>query len=282
MKFKTHARRKYYEALKKVDSRVRDTVTTTSAFGLREKIFDLKYDPSILENRTYYQVESDADFIAAKGNEGRFMELKKIRAETNLIKFFIIIDIIEGRKLTQAKSKYIKEWSTHILSGEKTEFMPSTYSQLTFGDLSQQDIATLHNTLGFEYSKSFDSFEFIELVFELAETINTSLVLEFEQALKSKLYNREWRINEITSSNGIGLNNMKKYLLDRIERAQWNKALQYTHRERDYIKKMASLGRGLGSVDKEYLETDMQSLDHFIDEINEVDERDELLDICRD
>ena len=115
-----------------------------------------------------------------------------------------------------------------------------------FGDFLASDLKSLRRNLGFTYDVSFKNFDRNELIFEIGEVINLNLLSEFEAVLRSKLLESEWNISAFLSSgSGNGLNNTKKFLLDRIEKAHWKKSLKFTTFEKSMIKKMFSLDRGV-------------------------------------
>lgn len=62
-------------------------------------------------------------------------------------------------------------------------------------------------------------------------------------------------------------------VLARYEEQAFRCAGQFTDSDIGHIKSMFTVGRNFDSFDKAYLKTDLQSLDHFIEDVNPYDSR---------
>lgn len=63
-----------------------------------------------------------------------------------------------------------------------------------------------------------------------------------------------------------------------FEELSWRMAAKYDDHDKDNITKMFSLGRGLDRFDQVFFNLDMQSFNHFFDEANTYDDRQQLLE----
>lgn len=210
------------------------------------------------------------------------MELKKIKSESNLIKFSILYKILKGEELTQNQAKYLEFWEQSVINETPGTLLPKLHSKLKFSDIESEDHQTLSESFKFTYSPDFNEFYLNELIFEISSILNEQLIQNFEQVLKFRNLSSNWSI-ENQNSNFIfsNLNNMKKFLLDRVEKTQWKNKIKYNEEEIQIIKDIFALGRGSTEYEKLMLKKDLESLDKFIREINNNDDRDHLLNNCK-
>lgn len=290
--FRIQAEKNYFKALRALDGRKSDKVTMFSANQIKgknsklkisiERILDLTYNESIMIENKYYNVETDSDFLSVSNNEQQFLELKKIKSESSLIKFAIVTKVLRNEALTELELQYLNRWENSILQNKPESILPPVHSSLRFGDLQPEDLLILKNDLKFTYNPEFANFSLNDLTFEISNILNEQFITNFEQALRMKKISNEWGLqaeSHILESSGI--NNFKKFLLDRAEKTQWKKSMRYSEEEIDSIKQIFALGRGSTPYEKAMLEKDLESFDAFIAKINDNDQRDNLLNECK-
>lgn len=62
-------------------------------------------------------------------------------------------------------------------------------------------------------------------------------------------------------------------MLAQYEEMAFRAAGQFTEKDIGHIKQMFLVGRNFDKFDREYLETDIKSLEHFIEDVNAFDSR---------
>ena len=211
------------------------------------------------------------------------MKRKRILAESNLVKFSILTKIVNNEPLTANQTHFLQLWRKAIVDGNKETLLPINETLKSFGELSTADIHNLHNDLGFTFFEGCNEFILNDLIFELGQVINTKLILQFEECLLSTSLLDEWGIElPLGTKRFDGVNNTKKFLLDKIEKVQWKKALMYSEDELRRIKEVFALDRGITDSDRIMLEHDLEGLDEFLGQVNDLENRDELLTHCKE
>lgn len=67
---------------------------------------------------------------------------------------------------------------------------------------------------------------------------------------------------------------------EQIKEYTWRKAGQFAAEDRERIHEMYSVLRGKSQMDRSWLPIDKQSLDEFLDDVNNYDERNKALEQC--
>ena len=241
----------------------------------------MKHKADILTPKTYFHIDNDVDFGLCQKDPNLYMQRKKITAEVDYIKFSILTKIANGDSLSNAQKQYLLAWQSSLINQTPEALLPKNHSDLTFGDLKAGDFQTL-NDLGFTHIPEFNSFLLNDLVFEFNQISNTSLIPQFEQYLKHKTISENWDIPApLSTFNFSGVNNTKKYLLDKIEKTNWKKNLKFSEEEISKFKEMFSLGRGSSKYDKLMLELDLESFEQFLEQVNDLDNREDMINICK-
>ena len=246
-----------------------------------EKLIELKYNPEMLKEKKYYKVENDPDYINSNGDRLQFMIKKRIQAETNIIKFIIMTKVLNGDTLTRYETKYLNLWTQNISGNSTSSILPGSYSKQKMGSISSNDLEILENQFEFTYDSSFNNFSLNEIFFEVSEMLNKDLIKQFEASLKAKIFEKHWNISPVYGSLvSSGLNNHKRFLLDKAEAQMWNNNFAYSKEDEEAIIGLFSLGRGLTKADQVFLEKDQESLRTYIKSINKNENRHKMLLQC--
>ena len=101
-----------------------------------------------------------------------------------------------------------------------------------------------------------------------------------ESQLKGNQISKEWGI----SSNykfDLAENREVRLILDSIEENIWRQCGKFTEEEVEYIQEMYGVLRGNTKMDKAWLQVDRESLNEFIETINQYEDRAKLLEECK-
>ena len=191
--------------------------------------------------------------------------------------FGLYFSLQAGKRLSENQQKYFKKLaiSPDLVSNNRSALF------IKFKELSGEDISKLRE-IGFEYSPEYADYSVNELLFEVSQLLNEDILLQFRRTVGWVSAQKDWAIDLPESlSSSKYFNNKKKLLLDRLEDLEWQRACMFSEEDIKDISNLLGLNRGLSENDWRKLAVDRQSLLDAIAEINEYDERWELLNTCR-
>ena len=246
-------------------------IYAVSSCLMLEKVLSVTYDST--------------DFVSAQQRkpitENQTLSYRLSRAPLSLAKCAIISKASRSKQLSASETKFLNRWRKSVLNEDPSVFVLSKRFDMALRDLSDSDKATL-SKLGFNITATFDNMSVRDLIFELSETFNQSLIPEFEKQFAAESMYSTWHVNpEHVHRAELYVSNKRKLLLDRMEDFQWYNAGKFKQEDIDNIVEMFSIGRNKHARDAVYWHTDKQSLLDFIGEINDHDNRWELLGDCR-
>lgn len=222
-----------------------------------------------------YSIDSDPKYKHISSTSS-LLQHQYDAAEKNFLDFGLYYCLQAGKRLTDNQQKYLKKLAT-------APDAPSTVkaAQFTrFKDLAVEDISKLRE-IGFEYSPEFGEYTFNELLFELSQLLNEDILVQFRRTVGWVSAQKDWAIDLPESLSTLKyFNNKKKLLLDRLEDLEWQRACMFSEEDIKDISNLIGLNRGLSKSDKLKLAVDRQSLLDAIAEINEYDDRWDLLNTC--
>ncbi len=113
------------------------------------------------------------------------------------------------------------------------------------------------------------------------QLLNEDILLQFRKTVGWVNAQKDWAIDlPVSLSTTKYFNNKKKLLLDRLEDLEWHRACMFSEEDIKDISNLIGLKRGLFETDKCKLAVDRKSLIDAINEINEYDDRWQLLNTC--
>lgn len=224
------------------------------------------------------------DFISAQKRKPispqQSLHWKLSRASLNLVKSVTIAKVARRQRLTAAETKFLNRWRKSVLNDDPSAFLLSKKFDMALKDLTDADKSSL-SQLGFNLTSTFEQMSVQDLIFELSEVFNQNLIAEFEKQFTAESMHATWHINpEDLWKAELYISNKRKLLLDRMEDYQWHSAERLSQEDIDNVVKMFALGRARHARDTTW-ESDKQSLLDYIAEINNHDNRWELLRECR-
>jgi len=248
------------------------------------KSYDFQIDFKALSKQTdiesLYDYKNDPDFRRSNRNLQDMLNLKRRKAETKLIKLRIIKKLHEGKDLSAVEVEYLKKWKQSVQESPLVDLdlnmVPENYTKRSIGSLSEKDRNNFDKLDFFEIN-ALSSLGLTDLILEVGLFFDDATIKRLESQLKGNQISKEWGI----SSNykfDLAENREVRLILDSIEENIWRQCGKFTEEEVEYIQEMYGVLRGNTKMDKAWLQVDRESLNEFIETINQYEDRAKLLE----
>lgn len=277
---KAELRSQYIEKLEKHANEQSDRAEVYSNEG---RVFNFNIDfksltkQSDLEN--LYSAQDDKDFTRSEGDLENMLDLKRRKAETKLIKLRIIKKLYEQQALSKLETEYLKKWresvKTSSLNDLDLAMVPKDFSKRVVGSISEKDQNSFRS-LDFFNLDAIENLALSDLVLETSLFYDDSIISRVESQIKGETIAKDWDI----SSNykfDVSENREVRLVLDSVEENIWRRGGRFTPENIEAISDMFAVLRGKTRNDKEWHKADQESLQEFIQSINQYENREKFL-----
>ena len=159
--------------------------------------FGYKTDPRTLRPRKE-SIRDDIDFLKFDFDDD-YLDFKRRKAESNLIKLRIFLKIHKNQELSQLEKEYLDHYKHSLkaatLNDAGAVYIPSATTCLTFRDLSESDKSFFSSLRKADMPKGIEEYSLNELLFELGHFFDDYLIKRIEcNAIENKEL-QEWGIS---------------------------------------------------------------------------------------
>jgi len=157
--------------------------------------------------------------------------------------------------------------------------LPKSASKLQIGDaLSAEDIFALNQVPNVEIDrKQHGAYALSDLILEISHFLDEDVINRVETQMLSNRIKSDWSLPK--SFQIIETRNKEiSLVLKELEEVAWRMAGKFEDKDSDSLKKMFSIQRNRDYFDRQFYDTDMQSMEQFIAEANVYDSRISLLE----
>jgi hypothetical protein len=243
---------------------------------------------TLLKSEQVYDVEPE--LVDKSVTDEEYLQMYRRRAEAKLIKSKIIYKVTttEGgatSELTPNEKTYLKQWVADIkerkdrnLGNLRDSMVPGSPTKLTIGEVEAKSLYALNSVSRVSFERERHGlYSMSDLVVELSHFLDEDVVNKIETEIFSDRLRKEWGLSHDfkvieTRNKEISL------VLNQLEEVAWRSAGQFDERDMGHLKAMLSVKRNKDYFDKQFFETDMKSLDNFVEAANQYDDRIKLLE----
>ena len=143
--------------------------------------------------------------------------------------------------------------------------LPKSVSKLQIGDaLSAEDIFALNQVPNVEIDrKEHGAYALTDLILEISHFLDEDVINRIETQMLSNRIRSDWSLPKSfqiieTRNKEIGL------VLKELEEVAWRMAGMFDDRDLDSLKAMLSVQRNKDYFDRQFYDTDMQSMEQFM------------------
>ena len=242
--------------------------------------YDLR---TLIKSEQVYDVEPE--LVDKTVTDEEYLESYRRRAEAKLIKSKIIFKVNTGSDLSSNEKIYLKQWVADIkerkdrnLGNLRDSMVPPTPTKLTIGEVEAKSLYALNSVSRVSFERERHGlYSLSDLVVELSHFLDEDVVNKIETEIFSDRLRKEWGLSPDfkvieTRNKEISL------VLNQLEEVAWRSAGQFDEKDLGHLKAMLSVKRNKDYFDKQFFDTDMQSLDNFVEAANQYDDRIKLLE----
>lgn len=244
----------------------------------------VKYEiRTLVKSEQVYDVEPE--LVDKSVSDEDYLERYRRRAEAKLIKSKIIFKVNTGSELSSNEKIYLKQWVADIkerkdcnLGNLRDSMVPQTSTKLTMGEVEAKSLYALNSVSRVSFERErHGMYSLSDLVVELSHFLDEDVVNKIETEIFSDRLRKEWGLSPDfkvieTRNKEISL------VLNQLEEVAWRSAGQFDEKELGHLKAMLSVKRNKDYFDKQFFDTDMKSLDNFVEAANQYDDRIKLLE----
>lgn len=156
--------------------------------------------------------------------------------------------------------------------------VPVTPTKLTIGEVEAKSLYALNSVSRVSFERERHGlYSLSDLVVELSHFLDEDVVNKIETEIFSDRLRKEWGLSPDfkvieTRNKEISL------VLNQLEEVAWRSAGQFDEKDLGHLKAMLSVKRNKDYFDRHFFDTDMQSLDNFVEAANQYDDRIKLLE----
>jgi len=215
-------------------------------------------------------------------NPEKYIEYKRLVSERNLILLKIITKIIQSNTLSQNEKKYLANLhknieSSNILNLEKNT-LGACASKLRIKDLSANDLYALNSLANVEIKENLYNFALSDLILELNNFIDNKTFSKIIHEIFAEAKAKEFKYDSSKTSL-FNVNNKEPLLLNKeVKETLWRLSGFFDALDVQKLKAFLNVKRGKSSFDKVWLQIDEESLEAFIREVNQHENRIEYLE----
>lgn len=239
--------------------------------------YDLK---SLMKSEKISDV--DPELVDDEISDALFLNNQRKRAEAKLIKMKIIYKQDQEIELTANEKRYVESWIAEVnksnIMNVRDAMVPRTHSKQAIEDLSEEDLFTLNEIPNVEFDlEHHGEFALNDLVLELSHFLDEEVINRVEMEILSSKLTADWGLPKDfkiieTRNKEIGM------VLNELEEVAWRMSGMFDQKDMETLETMFSINRNKDSFDKQYFNTDMQSMKEFLHETNSCDNRAKLLE----
>ena len=214
----------------------------------------------------FAMVDSDVRDVNRYNEAFSLLNLKRVKAERNLIIMRIINKIRRSENLSVPEINYVKklrkELSTLSENQTATAGLNAIPTMLSIASLSGSDLKTFNNFDQVDSSPELNHFALSDLVLELGHLIDTQAVEQFLMVLKN------------SNLEETSIKYKENYLLMLEYKEQlWRRSGEINHKDLETIKNFFRVKRGKSYFDEVWMQLDEKSLEEFISDVNPCEDR---------
>ena len=241
--------------------------------------FDIK---SILSSEKVTEIDSDLEKQNHLRNPELFLLTKRIQAERNLILLKIVVKLLNNIALSETERKYIKSLAAKAekcnLNNIELLGMKNSVTDLTFAELSPNDLYSLNCLYNVEINEKANKFSLSELCLELSHFVDNSTINKILHEVYGQLHLKDFDLgNNSNESKKISLfdveNKEPSLISNEIKEAIWRVSGFFNDEDKNKIKSFLKIKRGKSKFDRIWLELDEKSFEDFINESNSYEDR---------
>ena len=218
-------------------------------------------------------------------DDAAFLDYRRRRAETVLIKSKIMHKVDKDVPLTANEQAYLRQWTSNpskeSLLGQHA-MVPEKPSSLRLDSITHKDLETLNGISQVEFSaERHGHFALNDLVVELGVFLDSDTVNRVDLTCFEHGMSQAWGLSPHELPVDLGANSAnKESALVRLELEEmaWREAAKFTEDEGERILDLTNVGRYDDALEKRFKELDAESFYDFMGQVNEKDDRIDLVE----
>lgn len=216
-------------------------------------------------------------------NPEKYLEYKRLVSERNMILLKIITKLIQSKQLSENEKKYLANLhkqigSSNILNLERNTLGAHGATKLQIKDLSANDLYALNSLANVEIKEDLFNFSLSDLVLELNNFIDNKTFNKIIHEIFAEAKAKEFNYDSAKASL-FDVNNKEPLLLNKeIKETIWRLSGFFNDLDVQKLKAFLKVKRGKSTFDKVWLQIDEASLEAFIREVNQHENRIEYLE----
>jgi len=194
----------------------------------------------------------------------------------------IIKKLYEQQSLSKSETEYLKRWREAVKSSSMNDIdlvmVPKDATKRVVGTISQKD-QNEFRSLDFFNLNAVENLALNDLILEISLFYDDAIISRVESQIKGEAISKDWDI----SSNfkfDASENREVRLVLDSVEENIWRRGGRFTPENIEAVSEMFGILRGKTKNDKEWLKADQESLQEFIQSVNQYENREKLLVEC--